>query len=56
MYLLSGHAGWVMSVGFSADGSKVVSGSYDKTLKIWDADSGALMRTLSGKIANDYDI
>ena len=53
MYLLSGHAGWVRSVGFSADGSKVVSGSYDKTVKIWNADSGEVIQTLSGEIDKD---
>ena len=50
MYLLSGHAGTVTSVAFSADGSKVVSGSHDKTVKIWSADSGEVLQTLSGEI------
>ena len=50
MYLLSGHAGWVTSVAFSADGSKVVSGSWDKTVKIWSADSGEVLQTLCGEI------
>ena len=53
MYLLSGHAGWVNSVGFSADGSKVVSGSSDNTVKIWNADSGEVIQTLSGEIDKD---
>ena len=53
MYLLSGHAYAVMSVGFSADGSKVVSGSFDKTVKIWNADSGEVIQTLSGEIDKD---
>jgi len=52
MYLLSGHAGSVTSVGFSADGSKVVSGSDDGTVKIWNADSGEVIQTLSGEIDN----
>ena len=30
------HSGWVMSVAFSPDGSKIVSGSRDKTIKVWD--------------------
>ena len=50
MYLLSGHTDNVTSVALSADGSKVVSGSYDKTVKIWSADSGEVLQTLSGDI------
>ena len=53
MYLLSGHAAGVWSVGFSADGSKVVSGSKDQTVKIWNADSGEVIQTLSGEIDKD---
>jgi WD40 repeat protein len=34
---LKGHTDSVMSVAFSPDGKKIVSGSYDKTLKVWDA-------------------
>ena len=30
------HSDWVMSVAFSPDGTKIVSGSYDKTIKVWD--------------------
>jgi WD40 repeat protein len=30
------HSSWIMSVAFSPDGSKIVSGSYDKTIKVWD--------------------
>jgi WD40 repeat protein len=29
----------VMSVAFSPDGSTIVSGSNDKTIKVWDAGS-----------------
>ena len=34
------HSDWVISVAFSPDGTKIVSGSRDKTIKVWD--SGAL--------------
>jgi WD40 repeat protein len=34
------HSDRIMSVAFSPDGTKIVSGSYDKTIKVWD--SGAL--------------
>ena len=30
------HSGWIRSVAFSPDGTKIVSGSYDKTIKVWD--------------------
>ena len=30
------HSNFVMSVAFSPDGTKIVSGSYDKTIKVWD--------------------
>ena len=30
------HSDWIMSVAFSPDGTKIVSGSYDKTIKVWD--------------------
>ena len=50
MYLLSGHTSRVLSVAFSGDGSKVVSGSNDKTVKIWNADNGEVIQTLSGDV------
>ena len=33
----SAHSSYVMSVAFSPDGKTIVSGSYDKTIKVWDA-------------------
>ena len=34
------HSDAITSVAFSPDGTKIVSGSFDKTIKVWD--SGAL--------------
>ena len=30
------HSDWISSVAFSPDGTKIVSGSGDKTIKVWD--------------------
>ncbi|CCA76263.1 hypothetical protein PIIN_10258 [Serendipita indica DSM 11827] len=36
---LRGHEGMVTAVGFSPDGSQIVSGSSDKTIRLWDAET-----------------
>jgi len=41
-----GHSHWVWSVAFSPEGKAVVSGSYDGTVKLWDRETGACLRTL----------
>ena len=45
---LKGHTGGVTSASFSPDGSRIVTGSEDKTAKVWDARSGAEVLTLKG--------
>ena len=42
------HSGIVMSVAFSPDGTKIVSGSEDRTLKLWE--SGALLENAAGAL------
>jgi WD40 repeat protein len=37
---LKGHTEGVSSVAFSPDGRRIVTGSYDNTLKVWDASTG----------------
>ena len=43
------HSSYVMSVSFSPDGTKIVSGLDDKTIKVWDADSFNLLETRPGE-------
>jgi WD40 repeat protein/serine/threonine protein kinase len=43
-----GHTATVWSVGFSPDGKRLVSGSSDNTLKVWDAQTGQQTLTLRG--------
>ncbi|MCU0516729.1 MAG: protein kinase [Oscillatoria sp. Prado101] len=44
----TGHTDWVDSVAISPDGKTLVSGSYDKTIKIWNLGTGKLQKTLTG--------
>ncbi|KAK6523133.1 hypothetical protein TWF694_006028 [Orbilia ellipsospora] len=45
---LYGHDDSVESVVFSPDGGQIASGSYDNTIKIWDANTGNCLQTLIG--------
>lgn len=50
---LSGHTSTIFTVVFSQDGSRLASASVDGTAKVWDAQSGEELLTLSDKIAFD---
>jgi WD40 repeat protein len=45
---LEGHTGSVEFVAFSPNGLRIVSGSGDHTVRVWDAVSGAMLHTLEG--------
>lgn len=44
----TGHSANVVAVAFSPDGSRVVTGSVDKTARIWDRDTGFELLSLVG--------
>jgi WD40 repeat protein len=45
---LQGHDDWVMSVSFSPDGKVLASGSGDKSIKLWNLETGSEIGTLQG--------
>ena len=48
MRTLEGHTSEVLSVAFSPDGTRVVSGSLDRLVKVWDVETGAEVGSVLG--------
>ena len=46
---LVGHDGTVTSVAVSVDGTRLLSGSFDRTIKLWEAHTGTLVRTFKNE-------
>jgi len=53
---LQGHADAAYCASASADGKWIASGSYDKTVILWDRASGKVARTLTGHNGAIYDL
>jgi WD40 repeat protein len=51
---LRGHARSVQSAAFGPDGARVVTGSADKTARLWDAQTGAALAVLEGHTYTIY--
>ena len=43
-HVLHGHSNGVWSAAFSLDGKCIVSGSSDKTIRLWDAETGEMVQ------------
>ena len=50
-----GHRAFIKDIAFTSDGQYLVSASDDKTIRIWDIDSGITLRTLRGFIGPGND-
>ncbi|MEA3212788.1 MAG: telomerase protein component 1 [Chthoniobacter sp.] len=48
LVVLHGHGSDVRSVCYSPDGRRIISGAGDRTVRIWDADTGAELAVLRG--------
>ena len=53
---LLGHSGVVNSVAFSPDGTRALSGSEDKTVRLWEVESGRCLRVLEGHSARVWSV
>jgi len=54
--LLYGHTNTVNSVDINSDMSRIISGSQDNTIKVWDAISGDLINTLNEHTASVREV
>ena len=48
MVKLTGHTKWVYYAAFSPDGTKLATGGFDQTIRLWDTSTGAQVLTLNG--------
>ena len=44
--MLEGHTNSVLAVAISTDGGKIVSGSEDNTMRVWNAETGEVIACL----------
>ncbi|KAF9649417.1 WD40 repeat-like protein [Thelephora ganbajun] len=54
--VLSGHTDSVISLAYSPDGTLLVSGSKDNTVKLWDVQTGGVVKTFHSNVHRVYSV
>jgi len=54
--LLIAHRDGIRDISFSPDGRTLASGSWDRTIRLWDVDTGSLKNTLWGRAQPVYSV
>ena len=54
--ILTGHQGWVSSMAVSPDGRRIVSGSWDNIVAVWDLETGTPIHRLTGHQAHVWSV
>ena len=54
--ILTGHTSYIYSIAFSPDGNLIASGSADRTVRLFDVESGQHKRTLIGHIGTIFGV
>ena len=52
--VLCGHTGVIHSLAFSRDGTLLLSGSWDKTVRVWDVQTGGVIRTFDNATDSSF--
>ena len=55
-HTLQGHKDFISRIAWSPDGQFLASASFDRTIKLWDAEGGELRQTLEGHPLNIHSV
>src|SRR5204862_2879593 len=51
-----GHDGPLHALAWTADGKRIASGGADRIIRLWDAQTGRCLRTLTGHSGGVFDV